>query len=336
MPFTYTRVALKAGAAMLLGIASLAGTASAQEVAVTHPKGETVVAATPTKVAVFDLATLDIINALGVDAVAGVPKGASEAGNFPPHLAKYSEARYSSVGTLFEPDTAALTALKPDLIFIAGRSASKYDATKAIAPTIDMSPAGKGLAETAIENTRTLGRVFGVSDRAEQRIAAFEAQLATLHAEAAKQGTGLLLFAAGQGAVVHAPGDRFGTLYDFVGIRSAVPAAAPAPAVATPRPAAGSPAAEAAKVEREKALTAALATDPNWIFVIDRTAVSSVPPTTIQQRLGADTRITATKAWQAGRVIYLDPRSWYIVGAGIDALSQSATDILAAFKASNP
>jgi len=323
---------LKAGAALLVGLAGLSNAALARDVTIAHAKGETVVRAAPGKVAVFDLATLDNLNALGIDAVAGVPKGKGEAGNFPTHLTKFADAKYQNVGTLFEPDTAALTALSPDLIFVAGRSASKYDAVKAIAPAIDMS-SDKGLARTAIDNTRKLGQVFGVSDRAEKRVAAFESQLATLHAAAARQGTGLLLFAAGKGATVHAPGDRFGTLYDFVGIRSAVPAAPPKPAVAAPRPAAGSPEAEAARLQRDQALTTAMATDPNWIFVIDRTAISSAPETTIQERLGADSRITATAAWQAGRVIYLDPKSWYVVGAGIDALSDSAKQILAAFEA---
>jgi iron complex transport system substrate-binding protein len=312
-----------AGAAL-----AMATPASAREVTVAHARGETVLKDTPRKVAVFDLATLDILNALGVEAVAGVPKGEGGRGNLPPHLARYADPRYANVGTLFEPDAAALSALLPDLIVVGGRSARKFDAVKAIAPTIDLSSSGGELARTAIQNTRTLGRLFGVSDRAEKRVAAFEAQLAQLHAKAAGAGTGLVLFVAGRGATVHAPGDRFGTAYDFIGIRPAV--AAVAPGGSAPRPAPDTPEAQAAAKRRQAALAAALATNPDWLIVLDRAAATGAPPTPIDERLGGDPRIAATAAWKAKRVIYLDPKGWYIVGAGIDALTKSAADTLAA------
>lgn len=318
--------------ALSLGLSCLAP-AQARDVAVSHAKGQTILAKTPGKVAVYDLATLDILAALGVEAVAGVPKGADGKTSFPPHLAKFAGTRFQNVGTLFEPDLAALTALKPDLIVVGGRSARKYDAVGAIAPAIDMSSSNPDLAATAVENTRKLAAIFGVADRAEKRIASFEAQLASLHAEAAKSGTGLLLFAAGQGVTVHAPGDRFGTVYDFVGIR---PAIAPAePAAAAPRPAVGSPEAQAAARKREDALHAALASDPTWLFVIDRNAATGTSPSTIAAKLAANERVAATGAWKAGRVIYLDPKTWYLVGAGIDALSKSARDTLAALRSAN-
>lgn len=324
-------ILLKAATAMAVGsMACLPGAAAARDVTVSHARGETVLRATPAKVAVYDLATLDILNALGVDAVAGVPKGADGKGNFPSHIARYADAQYRNVGTLFEPDMAALTALQPDLIIIGGRSTRKYDEVAGIAPTIDMSSPNKDLAATTIDNVRKLGRLFGVEKRADQRIAAFEGLMADLHAQAAGAGTGLLLFGAGQNLSVHAPGDRFGHVYDFVGIRSAVPPAAPA--ATEPRPAAGSPEAAAARARQQQALADALMTDPTWIFVIDRAAATGDTPSTIAERLAADERVAATSAWKAGRVIYLDPRNWYLVGAGVDALSQSATAIRAALR----
>lgn len=326
-----SRSMFAAAAAIALAFGGLTTPALAQGVTVPHAKGETVLASTPRRVAVFDLATLDNLTALGVDAVAGVPKGAGGKGNFPPHIARYADASYQNVGTLFEPDTAALTALKPDLIVVGGRSARKYAEMQAIAPTIDLSPSQKSLATTAIENTRTLGRVFGVEDRAATRIAEFEAKLSALHARAKGAGTGLVLFVAGGGAMVHAPGDRFGTAYDFIGIRPAVAPAAPT--AAGPRPEAGSPEAEAAARARDAALQAGLASDPTWLIVLDRAAATGAPPSPIAQRLAADPRIAASAAWKAGRVIYLDPKSWYLVGPGITALSKSADDTLAALTA---
>lgn len=335
MPISRTTF-MKSAAAMLIGMACISapamGPAMGKDIAIAHAKGETVLKSVPHKVAVYDLATLDILHALDVDAVSGVPKGAEDKGNFPTHIAGYGDAKYSNVGTLFEPDLAALQALKPDLIVIGGRSAKKYDEVAAIAPTIDMSSPDKDLAATAIANTRKLGTVFGVSDRAEASVARFEAVLAQLRAQAAGAGTGLVLFAAGQGVMAHAPGDRFGHVYGFVGIRPAIAPAAPA--ASGPRPVAGSPEAAAARKIQQETLVKALASEPNWLFVIDRNAATGNKPSTIAQTLGADARVSATKAWKAGRVVYLDPRTWYLVGAGIDALSQSAVDTTAALKAS--
>lgn len=319
-------------AAILLTLTGLWGTGSAmaKDVSIPHAKGTAVLHSVPAKVAVYELATLDNIHALGIDAVAGVPKGADGKGNFPPYLSDYSDANYRNIGTLFEPDVAALTALKPDLIVIGGRSAKQYAALAQIAPTIDMSSSSKDVVALTTQNVRKLGEAFERSDAAEKRIAAFEAQIASLHAQSAQAGTGLLLFAAGQGVAVHAPGDRFGHVYDFVGIRPAISAITEETSEARPAP--GSPEAEAARRKQQERLAAALSTDPTWLFVIDRNAATGNAPSMIREKLAADARIAATSAWKAGRVVYLDPKIWYLVGAGIDALSQSATDTLATLK----
>lgn len=320
-----------AGVAALLGLACMSASALAQDIRIAHAKGETILKARPAKAAVFDLATLDNLQALGVDAVAGVPKGAEGRGNFPSSLAGYGDTKYQNVGTLFEPDMAALMALKPDLILIAGRSSKNFDKLAAVAPTIDMSSADKPLAAVVKDNVTTLGRIFGVSDRAKARLARFDVQMAGLHAQAAKAGTGLLLFVAGRGANVQAPGDRFGHVYDFIGMRAAVEPAAPAKP--GPRPAADSPEATAARTEQQAAMAAALTREPDWLIVLDRAAATGAPPSPIAERLAADDRIAATRAWKAGRVIYLDPKTWYLVGAGVDSLSASASDILATLRA---
>lgn len=334
MPNRYALLT-RALVACLIGATSAIASASAKDVVVPHARGEIVLRAAPTRAAIFDLASLDILQALGVEAVAGVPKGAEGKGSLPVHLARYADARYRNVGTLFEPDIPALTALRPDLIVIGGRSSKAFDALTGIAPTIDMSSSSTDLAALTVANTRTLGRIFGVERRAERLTSEFRDLVAGLHAEAARAGTGLLLFGAGENVTVQAPGDRFGHAYDFIGIRSAVPASKPSTSASgrAERPAAGSPEATALRRTQQKELATALATDPTWLFVIDRTAATGGQPSRIAERLGADPDVVATSAWKAGRVIHLDARTWYIVGAGIDALSKSARETSTALRA---
>lgn len=273
--------------AVALALALGAAPALAQEVRIPHAQGETVLPAAPQKIAVFDLPTLDIVNALGKsDLVVAVPKSADGPANFPAHLMGFAEDRHAPAGTLFEPDAAALKALAPDLIVVGGRSAAQFEQMAAIA-------------------------------------------LARTHELGGKAGTGLRLFGAGEGFSAQPPGSRFGGVYDLTGIE---PAIGPSEAAPGPRPEPGTPEAAAARQRQQEALEAALAADPDWIFTIDRNAaVGNTEVAPLADRLAADERVTATSAWQEGRVVHLDTKIWYLMTGGIDGMTASAEAAAAAF-----
>lgn len=329
----HSRALIRAfSAACYLSAALLPGFASAEALVVKHAKGELSIESPPKKVAVFDLAALDIIDALGVDAVAGLPRGEDGSVNVPGYLSAYNDPKIVGVGTLFEPDLAALKALEPDLIIIAGRSASKFDEVKDIAPTIDLSPAGAGLVADTITNTLTLGEIFGAEDAAAGTITELTAAVDAMQAAAKEDDKALVLFAVAKTSMAHAPGQRFGTLYDYLGMDSVMDPIDPS-AEAAPRPEAGSPEAEAARQRQMEARNAALAAEPDWIITLDRAAISSPEPSDVQARLSKDPAIAATKAWQTGKVIHLDPRGWYLVGTGIQNLTLTAQAITAQLSA---
>lgn len=319
------RLPLTVGIFLALGL----GQATAQEVSLTHAQGEVTLPAAPQKLAVFDLPTLDIIQALGKsDLVVAVPKTAERA-NFPAHLAAFGEDRFAPAGTLFEPDAGALETIGPDLIVLSGRSRDKFEDMGAIAPTIDMSAGDGDIVANVIAHTENLGRLLGAEDAAATRIAAFRETIARTHELGAGAGKGLLLFGAGENIRAEAPGSRFGAVYDLVGIE---PAIGPAEAATGPRPEPGSPEAEAARQRQQEALEAALASDPDWIFTIDRNfAVDNTDIRPLPERLAEDERVTATEAWKAGRVIHLDGKIWYLMGGGIDAMTASAEAAAEAF-----
>ena len=317
--------------ALVFGIALGGGPAIADEVRFTHAQGEIVLPDAPQRMAVFDLPALDIVNALGkADLVVAVPKSAGQAPNFPDHLAVYGEDRFAPAGTIFEPDVEALKTVAPDLIVVGGRSRGAFEAMGAIAPTIDMSGTGGDLAGTVIASTERLGALLGAQDASATRIAEFEAVLARARELGAGAGTGLVLFGAGQGFSAQPPGSRFGAVYDLVGI---APVIGPAEPATGPRPEPGTPEAAEAQRRQQEALEAALAAEPDWIFTIDRNAaVGNTDVAPLAERLAQDARVTATKAWQAGQVVHLDARTWYLLGGGIDAISASAEQIAAAFE----
>ena len=120
---------LAAAAASLLFASSHAATLQTAQ-------GEVEIAKTPERIAVYDIGALDTLIVLGLgDKIVGIP-GEKFADDFSTPNAK-------EVGTLFEPDLEALNAVKPDLIIVASRSASKLDEVKVVAQAVDLSVPGE-------------------------------------------------------------------------------------------------------------------------------------------------------------------------------------------------
>jgi len=295
----YPLAALVAGA---LALGSLTADAMAQDLKIQHTKGETTVPAKPKKVLAFDMASLDTLNALGVE-VAGVPTA-----RFPEYLAKYSSDKYQKVGTLFEPDYEAVNAAEPDLIIVGGRSSAKYADLAKIAPTIDLTVDPKDFMGSVKRNVATLGRIFDRQAEAETQLAKLEKSMADLRQDAAKAGKGLLVLTTGGKMSAYGPGSRFGILHDEFGIVPAVEGLA--------------------TTNHGQAVSAEfiLKTNPDWLFVIDRDVV-------VNQKGGAAKKVldnelvTQTTAWKQDQVVYLDPVNWYLMGGGLTALQSSVDQI---------
>ena len=290
-----------------------------------HARGSTSLPAMPRRVAVYDLAALDILQALGVE-VAGVPKT-----RFPSHLAGYEAERYAKIGTLFEPDYGALKALRPDLIICGSRSANKFQDLSAVAPTIDLSTSTASFLPSVVRNMLLLGRIFDrqalAAARAEQMLTA----VAALQARGAKAGQGLLLFVAGQGASPQAPQTRFGILYELIGIAPAV-TAADLPAASSRGQAAQDEAERQLQAEQRAAQLASLLVQrkPDWLFVLDRNAATG-GQAVAEQLLASNVAVTGTPAWRRQQVVYLNAPDWYLVGGGVSVIEKTVAQVGAAF-----
>lgn len=291
--------ALVAGA---LAFGSLTVGAHAQDLKIQHTKGEATVPAKPKKVLAFDMASLDTLDALGVE-VAGVPTA-----RFPEYLAKYGSDKYQKVGTLFEPDYEAVNAAEPDLIIVGGRSSAKYADLAKIAPTIDLTTDPKDFIGSVKRNVQILGRIFDKEAEAKAQLAKLETSMADLRQDAAKAGKGLLVLTTGGKMSAYGPGSRFGVLHGEFGVVPAVEGLA--------------------TTNHGQAVTAEfiLKTNPDWLFVIDRDVV-------VNQKGGAarkvlDNELVAqTTAWKQDQVVYLDPVNWYLMGGGLTALQSSVDQI---------
>ena len=237
--------ALALASSMSLGVIA-ATTPQAHKAGVAQAEAVSTVAA-PERPVVYDLATLDTMQALGIP-VAGVPKA-----QFPAYMAGYGDAKYTVAGTLFQPDYEALSQIKPDLISVGGRSAAKQDVLSKIAPTLDFSVKPATMLQDIERNITQIADMYGKQEQGKALVARIKSEVAELNQLAAKAQPGVLLMAINERIMPQAPGARFGFLFDVLGAKSQL--------TAKDIPARGGPAFtfdDLAKLQ------------PEWIYVIDR------------------------------------------------------------------
>ena len=279
-------------ATALLGLSVTGNVASAADtVSVTHFQGTTVVPVNPTRVAVFDLAALDTMFALGIKAQ-GVPGG-----RVPANLEFYRTEGTPVVGTQFEPKLEDLQKLNPDLIIVGRRSAKQYAELSKIAPTIDLSITHGDFIGVTKKSTEILGRIYGKEKLAAERIKALDASLDALYAKTAKAGPALTVLTLKDKVIAQAPGARFGITHTAFGLQPAVP--------------------DFGTENHAKPMTAAdiAAIDPEWLVVIDRDAGVGGAPS--GQEILNSAEVAGTKAARNGRILRLTPIDWYLLDGGL-------------------
>ncbi len=220
--------------------------ATPSEVTVSHAQDETVVPFNPEVVLSFDLASVDTLDALGVQ-VDGLPKA-----NLSGSLEKFAADQYQNIGTLFEPDYEVVNGLQPDLIIVAGRLAEAYPELAKIAPTIDLTSSGDLIAGLTT-NVTTLASIFGKQAEASQLLQGINGQVERLRAETTSIGTGLVIMTSGGEVTAIAPGgNRGGLIYGTLGVTPPVEDV------------------EAATHGEAISFEFLLQHNPDWLFVIDR------------------------------------------------------------------
>lgn len=277
------------------------------DVVVKHAAGETSIPDQPKKVVVFDLASLDNLSRLGVDNIVGVPEGVK-----PKYLESYNDAKYTKVGTLFEPNYEAVASLKPDLIIIAGRSAPKFNDLAKIAPTIDLTVSNNHYLADVDRNVKILGNIFNKQEQAKAEIDKLNNKLEETRKLTEGKGTGLLILTTGGKMSAFGPGSRFGLLHSGFGIK---------------------PANDQLEVGNHGQMVSPefiLKTNPDWLFVIDRDAAIGREGESAAKLLD-NALVNKTKAAENKHIVYLDPQNWYLIGGGLSGLNETADQLIKVF-----
>lgn len=285
----------------------LAAPVFAENVTIETYTGPVEVAASPAKIAVFDIGALDTLDALGVE-VSGVV-----APLFVDYVADTAEGA-ESVGSLFEPDFEAIAAGGYDLLVAGGRSSRVVPDLAEIAPTIDMTiwedTVGQGLDRLA-----AYGEIFDKQDEAAALRAEFDESLAAAKAAVAGQGNAMIVMTNGPTVSAYGAAGRFGWLHTALDLPETV--------------------AEVETATHGEAISFEFIRDanPDILIVVDRAAAigqdAEAAAATLDNAL-----VQETSAWQSGKVIYLDSAPLYVAGGGIQSMMGTLEEITTAFSGS--
>lgn len=258
------------------------------------------------RIAVMDMACLDILNDLGLgERVVGSSDTSID------YLQSYVDnADIANLGTIKEADMEAVMACEPDVIFIGGRLSASYDALSEIAPVVYLTTdVEKGLVESVRANASTIASMFGLEDEVDGKMAGFDSRIEVLQQAAEGQTAVVGLFTSGSLNVLGNDG-RCSIIGNEIGFDNLA-----AGAVTSTH-------------GNEASFETVVQLNPDWIFVMNRDAAIGSDGADQAQEVVENDLTKATTAYQNDRIVYLaHPAVWYTAEGGIEALDVMLSDL---------
>lgn len=262
----------------------------------------------PERIAILDMACLDIIDSLGVgDRVVG------SAGTSLDYLQDYvTDQNIENLGTIKEADMEAVMACEPDVIFIGGRLSSSYDTLSEIAPVVYLSTDTEiGVVESVRKNASTIAAMFGLEDQVDELMADFDERIDTLAAFAEGKTAIVGMCTSGSFNVLGNDGrcSMIGREIGFenVGVDANV---------------------DTSTHGNEASFEYVVEKNPDYIFVMDRDAAIGTDGAQLAQDIMENELVQGTDAYKNGQLVYLEhPAVWYTAEGGVQALDLMLQDL---------
>lgn len=261
----------------------------------------------PQRIAILDMASLDILDALGMgDRVVGTADISLD------YLQKYIHDGIANLGTIKEADLEAVMACDPDVIFIGGRLASSYDALSEIAPVIYLSTDTElGVVESVRRNAAIIASLFGMEDKVDGLMADFDDRITALQAVSEGQTAIIGLVTSGSFNVLGNDGrcSMIGREIGFenIGVDASI---------------------DTSTHGNEASFEFIAEKSPDYIFVMDRDAAINTDGAKLAQEIMENELVMGTDAYRNGHLIYLaHPAVWYTAEGGITALDLMLQDL---------
>lgn len=297
----------------------------------------------PQKLAVMDLAALDILDNLGLgDRVVGASTTTID------YLSSYNGST-TNLGNIKEADMEAVASVEPDIIFIGGRLASSYDSLSEIAPVVLLTTDESiGLVESTSKNAKTISSIFGLEDKVDDLMSGYQSRIDALKEAANGQSAVIGMVTSGSFNVI-GNGGRLSLIVNEVGFNNAGEsyvesnessgqggghgsgnggghggnASASASAAAS-----GTSLSESSPHGDEASFELLPEINPDWIFVMDRGAAIGTNGAKLAADVMNNDIVNSTTAAQNGHLVILEhPAVWYTAEGGITALGTMISDL---------
>lgn len=256
----------------------------------------------PQKIAVCDMAALDILVNLGledrivcvatttldylVDKVEGIP----------------------TCGTIKTPDAETIMSYEPDLIFMGGRGSDYYATLSEIAPVVRLTVSGN-VVEGTIKNAQTIASIFGKTEEMNAKVSAYNERIEALQAFA-KGKSAIVGMVTSGGFNVTGNSGRCSIIGNEIGFAN----------VGVDKES------EDASHGNLSSFEYILQKNPQYIFVMDRDAATGGASTAAE--VMNNEVINQTIAAKNGNVVILArPSVWYTAEGGFTALGMMLEDL---------
>lgn len=274
----------------------------------------------PQRIAVLDMAALDIMDSLGLgDRVVGSAQVTIE------YLTDYnpddSNGKILNLGSVKTADLEQVAICEPDIIFIGGRLSASYDALSEIAPVVYLAvDYEKGVIQSTADNARTIASIFGKEAEVDAMMGNYQARVDAL--KAVVEGKKVLLGMYNNNAMsilgtdsqLSIIGNEMGgnNLGDTVG--------------EIDKPAHGD----------DASWETIINLNPEYMFVLDRSTATGAAEEGVlgAQEVIENDLIKELDVYKNGNIVYLIQHAnvWYTSTGGIQALDTMLSDLEAALE----
>ncbi len=262
----------------------------------------------PERIAILDLAALDIIDNIGMgNRVVGSADTSID------YLSDYADNEdIVNLGTIKEADLEAVMACEPEVIFIGGRLSASYDALSEIAPVIYLETDTEiGLVESVSNNAKKIASLFGLESEIDEKVAGFSERIAALQ-EVAEGKTALVGMTTSGSFNLLGNDGRCSIIGVEIGFNNLTASSSDS----------GSP------HGNESSFETVAAENPDYIFVMDRDSAIGTEGAQLAKEIMENELVMGTDAYKNGNIVYLEnPAVWYTAEGGITSLDTMLSDL---------
>ena len=287
----------------------------------------------PKRIAILDMAALDILDNLGLgDRVVGCADTSLD------YLKKYTDKdNVKPLGTIKEADLEAVMACEPDIIFIGGRLSESYEALSEIAPVVYLSTDTEiGLVKSTLNNTKTIASIFGKEDEVSEKFVGFEKRISALREIAQGKKAVIGMSTSGNFNVIGNGGrlSLIGVEVGFDNLNKDVMESRRSEKKDNKSETSQSSKENGNSTHgKESSFELLVSQNPEYIFVLDRDSAIGTEGVKLAQEIMDNELVRKTDAFKKGNLVILEnPAVWYTAEGGISALDIMISDLEKAVK----